>query len=88
MLRQHGHNYGDGIWSIRLWSVKFECDQISYLDNWIKTGAVNRIVKTVVKHYLTWLFFFSSFFMCQYDLMHILVISIYRLIYFETNKNS
>ena len=65
MLRQHGHNYGDGIWSIRLWSVKFECDQISYLDNWIRTGAVNRIVKTVVKHYLT-SFFYSSVWFSAY----------------------
>ena len=31
MLLQHGHNYGDGIWSIQLWSFKFECGQISYI---------------------------------------------------------
>ena len=52
MLRQHGHNYGDGIWSIRLWSLKFECAQISY----ICACNTNMILNNVRER--TWIFRF------------------------------
>jgi hypothetical protein len=43
MPLQHGHNYGDGIWSIRLWSLKFGC-AYSHLSN-KRTGWNKRVLR-------------------------------------------